>query len=67
VLRSEGLVVTDLVVLLERGAQGRRDMEAQGVRLHAFAQIEEFFTVAKALGLIDSAKEAELLAFARAN
>jgi len=67
VLRSEGLVVTDLVVLLERGAHGRRDMEAQGVRLHAFAQIEEFFTVAKALGLNDSAKEAELLAFARAN
>ncbi|MEI8093920.1 MAG: orotidine-5'-phosphate decarboxylase [Spirochaetales bacterium] len=67
VLRAEGLVVKDLVVLLERGVQGRRDMDAQGVRLHAFAQIEEFFTVAKAMGLIDSAKEAELLAFTKAN
>ena len=67
VLRAEGLVVEDLVVLLERGVQGRRDMEAQGVRLHAFAQIEEFFTVARGMGLIDKDKEAELLAFARAN
>lgn len=67
VLRGEGLVVTDLVVLLERGAAGRRDMEAVGVRLHAFAQIEEFFTVARGMGLIDEAKEAELLEFARTN
>jgi uridine monophosphate synthetase len=67
VLRGEGLVVTDLVVLLERGAAGRKDMEASGVKLHAFAQIEEFFTVAKDLGLIDAAKEAELLKFAREN
>jgi len=67
VLRGEGLVVTDLVVLLERGVAGRRDMESAGVKLHAFAQIEEFFTVARDLGLIDAAKEAELLKFAREN
>ena len=66
-LRAEGLVVTDLVVLLERGVAGRRDMEAAGVKLHAFAQIEEFFTVARDMGLIDAAKEAELLKFAREN
>jgi len=40
ILREEGLVVEDLVVLLERGRQGRKDMEAQGVTLHAFAQVE---------------------------
>jgi len=67
VLRGEGLVVTDLVVLLERGAAGRQDMEASGVKLHAFAQIEEFFAVARDLGLIDNDKEAELLRFAREN
>src|SRR5262249_9558684 len=65
VLRGAGLVVSDLVVLLERGTQGRRDMESAGIRLHAFAQIEEFFTVARDLGLIDEAKEAELLKFAK--
>ena len=67
VLRGEGLIVNDLVVLLERGAAGRKDMEAAGVKLHAFAQIEEFFTVARDMGLIDAAKEAELLKFARDN
>ena len=67
VLRGEGLLVTDLVVLLERGAAGRKDMESAGVRLHAFAQIEEFFLVARDLGLIDNDKQAELLKFARAN
>jgi len=67
VLRGEGLVVTDLVVLLERGAAGRKDMEAAGVRLHAFAQIEEFFLVARDLGLIDNDKQAELLKFTQEN
>jgi uridine monophosphate synthetase len=67
VLRGEGLVVSDLIVLLERGAAGRQDMESVGVRLHAFAQIEEFFTVARDLGLIDNQREAELLAFVRDN
>ncbi len=67
VLRAEGLVVEDLVVLLERGAQGRRDMEARGVRLHAYARIEEFFEVAQEMGLMDEAKKAELIAFAQAN
>ena len=67
VLRGEGLKVTDLVVLLERGAAGRRDMEAAEVRLHAFAQIEEFFTVAREMGLIDAAQEKELVEFARNN
>ncbi|NNM53206.1 MAG: orotidine-5'-phosphate decarboxylase [Spirochaetales bacterium] len=67
VLRSEGLIVEDLVVLLERGAQGRQDMEARGVHLHAYARVEEFFEVAHELGLIDDAKKAELIAFARAN
>lgn len=67
VLRGEGLVVTDLVVLLERGSAGRKDMDAAGVRLHAFAQIEEFFGVARDMGLIDQAKEAELIQFAQAN
>jgi uridine monophosphate synthetase len=65
VLRGEGLVVEDLVVLLERGAQGRKDMESRGVRLHAYAQIEEFFEVAREMDLIDDTKKAELIDFAR--
>ncbi|MGC9360687.1 MAG: orotidine-5'-phosphate decarboxylase [Anaerolineae bacterium] len=34
-LRDEGLVVEDVVVLLDREQGGRADLEAQGIRLHA--------------------------------
>jgi uridine monophosphate synthetase len=60
ILREEGLMVEDLVVLLERGRQGRQDMEAKGINLLAYAQVEEFFTQCLALGLIDEAKKKEL-------
>jgi len=65
VLREEGLVVDDLVVLLERGAQGRREMEQLELHLHSYAQIAELFSVCEKLGLIDSARRAELEAYVR--
>ncbi len=65
VLREEGLVVDDLVVLLERGAQGRREMEQLELHLHSYAQIAELFSVCENLGLIDSARRAELEAYVR--
>lgn len=65
VLREEGLVVQDLVVLLERGAQGRREMEQLELRLHSFAQIAELFVVCEKLGLIDSTRRQELEAYVR--
>lgn len=63
ILRGEGLIVPDLVVLLERGKQGRRDMEAAGVRLHSFAHVRELFAVCESEGLIDSGRRKELEAF----
>ena len=63
ILRSEGLLVEELVVLLERGRQGRRDMEAQGIELHAYARAEELFDYLLERGIIDTAKHAELMAF----
>ncbi|TVQ22875.1 MAG: orotidine-5'-phosphate decarboxylase, partial [Spirochaetaceae bacterium] len=45
VLRAENLVVKDLVVLLERGSTGRRDMERAEVRLHSYATIDELVTI----------------------
>ncbi|MBN1648109.1 MAG: orotidine-5'-phosphate decarboxylase [Spirochaetales bacterium] len=59
-LKQEGLLVKDLVVLLERGAQGRRDMEAAGIRLHAYAQVEELFECIFEQGKIGSKKLDEL-------
>ncbi len=52
VLRAEGLIVTDLAVLIERGKQGRVDMEHAGVALHAFFHVKELFTLCRELGII---------------
>lgn len=65
ILREAGLIVEDLVVLLERGGQGRRDMEAAGVRLHSFASVEALFRRCQELGMIDDAKYHELLDYSR--
>lgn len=65
VLRAQGLVVTDLVVLLERGTQGRRDMEREGIMLHAYADIEELLVLYEDDGLIGRAERDEMIRYAR--
>jgi len=62
-LRGQGLKVEHLVVLLERGAQGRKDMLAEGVALHPFAHIREFFPVCLQLGIIDAKQLQSMEAF----
>jgi uridine monophosphate synthetase len=56
ILRSEGLVVQDLAVLIERGRQGRVDMETQDVRLLAFFHVKELFALCAQLGAISPAE-----------
>jgi uridine monophosphate synthetase len=63
ILRGEGLVVEDLVVLIERGRQGRRDMEAAGIRLKSFVHVRELFGACESLGIIDAKRRAELEAY----
>ncbi len=63
ILRSEGIVVEDLVVLIERGKEGRVDMERAGVRLHAFMHVRELFDVLLAGGYINKAQHQDLFAF----
>lgn len=63
ILRGEGLVVEELAVLIERGKQGRRDMEAAGVALKAFIHVRELFAVCERLGLVDAKRRLELEAF----
>jgi uridine monophosphate synthetase len=63
ILRGEGLVVEDLVVLIERGRQGRRDMDAAGIRLKAFVHVRELFGACERLGLVDAARRRELEAY----
>ncbi len=66
ILRAEGLVVSDLIVLIERGKQGRSDMEKAGVRLHAFLHVREVFATCEKLGLIDHSTRMGLESFADA-
>lgn len=54
ILRGEGLEVTDLAVLIERGVRGRREMEAGGIRLHAFLHVRELIALCVSLGLVDA-------------
>lgn len=60
ILRSEGLVVEDLVVLVERGKAGRSDMEGLGIRLRAFLHIREIVATLERLGHIDSTTREKL-------
>ncbi len=55
VLREEGLIVDQLLVLIERGVQGRRDMEQAGITLHAAARIEELVERARSRSVVTEA------------
>ncbi len=66
ILRGEGLKIEDLIVLIERGRQGRADMEKAGVRLHAFLHVRELFASCERLGMIDGKKRDELERFVEA-
>ncbi len=57
VLRSEGLVVSDLVVLLERSNTARSEIEAAGIRVHAYAHVLELFATCRQMGVIDEPAE----------
>jgi len=54
VLRGEGLRVEHLTVLLERGAKGREEVEASGIKLHAFAHIDELLELCDRRGMLDN-------------
>lgn len=63
ILRSEGVHVEDLVVLIERGREGRADMGKAGVQLHAFIHVQELFDVLLENGHISTQQHSELVNF----
>lgn len=65
ILRSAGVVVEDLVVLIERGSEGRRDMTSAGIHLHAYARIEELLDLCLEKGLINPGQHTEMIRYAR--
>ena len=64
-LRDAGIVVSDLVVLVERGIDGRKQLEEAGIDLHAYTTVEALFAYLEKAGIVDKARYNELLAFVR--
>jgi uridine monophosphate synthetase len=65
-LEDAGLVVRDIVILIDREQGGRELLAARGYTLHAVLTISQCFDVAEAAGLADRALVAEAREFLRA-
>lgn len=48
ILHQEGLIVSDLIVLIERDKTGREELTKQGIRVHSYADIAELLAIAGA-------------------
>jgi uridine monophosphate synthetase len=57
-LRDAGLLVEDVVVLIDRQATGAADLAAHGLRLHAVLTLRQIVAVLAAQGAISSAERA---------
>lgn len=65
VLREAGLLVKDLVVLVERGDEGRRDMAEAGIALKAWARIEDLLEAGLNAGYLDTGMAGKVRDFVR--
>jgi uridine monophosphate synthetase len=62
-LRDAGLLVEDVVVLIDRQATGAADLAAHGLRLHAVFTLRQILAVLAARGAISSAERAAVEAY----
>ncbi len=65
VLREAGIEVKDLVVLIERGDEGRRDMKNAGIELRAWARIEDLLEAGLNAGFLDEEMAEKVRRFTR--
>ncbi|MBS7626662.1 orotate phosphoribosyltransferase [Candidatus Bathyarchaeota archaeon] len=61
VVRGEGGIVTDAIVLLDREEGGRGNLERIGVKLHSFMRISEVANRLFNLGVIDESKYRDII------
>ena len=66
VLRQAGLITQNLIVLIERGTEGRRDMQKAGIRLKSWARIEDLIDAGAQTGLLDLQTASQVRDYARA-
>ena len=60
-LRGAGLVVEDLVVLVDRHSEGLEALEAAGLRLHAVAKMPDLLPIWQAQGKLTAEQVAQVL------
>ncbi len=65
ILRDGGLIVKDLLVLLERGTEGRKDMERANINLLSYSPVEALFDKCLEKKIISENKYAELKEFVK--
>jgi len=53
-LRAAGLIIHDVVVLVERVQGGRENLQAEGITLHTILNLDEILAVLNKNGLIDA-------------
>ena len=63
VLRGEGLIVQDLIVLLVRGRTARSELGELGLTLHAVAEVPDLIATAHRIGTIDADERRRLTGF----
>ena len=66
-LQSEGLQVSDVVVLVDREQGGRKNLEDKGLRLHAVFKITDMLKLLHQQGRVDEATVDAVLQFVRSN
>lgn len=63
ILRKEGLLIDNLVVLIERGEQGRQDMEKAGITLSSFAHVNELLETCQRMDILNTVGREKIDAF----
>jgi uridine monophosphate synthetase len=62
-LEKEGLIVRDVLVVIDREQGGKENLEAKGLRVHALFNLKEILTALLKMGKIDEAQYALVMQF----
>jgi uridine monophosphate synthetase len=63
ILNGAGLVVNDLVVLIQRGSGGKKELESRGVTLHSCFTVNDFINECREINMITEKELEEIQRF----